>query len=174
MCSDGSNAALPALGFPIRESTDQRLFSASPWLIAAVHALHRLRMPRHPPCALTILTVIIAISHVDPRSHEAIDDQCVVGARRRLIAKWRRAEITVQFSKIAEEAVARVSHDGLSKLNSMLGGRRSSRAPGLVWVAAQVRSTYPGEPGVSRPIIPRKTKSRERRQERFRSGPPTR
>src|SRR3981189_735217 len=58
MCSTGDNAALPALGFPIRESTGQRLLSASPWLIAAVHALHRLLVPRHPPCALTILTVI--------------------------------------------------------------------------------------------------------------------
>src|SRR5438309_10957233 len=58
MCSTGDNAALPALGFPIRESTGQRLFSASPWLIAAVHALLRLLVPRHPPCALTILTVI--------------------------------------------------------------------------------------------------------------------
>ena len=58
MYSGRGNAALPALGFPIRESTGQRLFSASPWLIAAVHALHRLLVPRHPPCALTILTVI--------------------------------------------------------------------------------------------------------------------
>src|ERR1700756_48417 len=58
MCSAGDNAALPALGFPIRESTGQWLFSASPWLIAAVHALLRLLVPRHPPCALTILTVI--------------------------------------------------------------------------------------------------------------------
>src|SRR2546421_6437376 len=58
MCSAGDSAALPALGFPIRESTGQRLFSASPWLIAAVHALLRLLVPRHPPCALNILTVI--------------------------------------------------------------------------------------------------------------------
>ena len=56
--SAGGNAALPALGFPIRESTGQRLFNASPWLIAVVHALLRLLVPRHPPCALTILTVI--------------------------------------------------------------------------------------------------------------------
>src|SRR5687768_12377947 len=58
MYSACGNAALPALGFPIRESTDHKLFSASPWLIAAVHALHRLLVPRHPPCALLILTVI--------------------------------------------------------------------------------------------------------------------
>src|SRR5579863_7087857 len=61
MCSAGDSAALPALGFPIRESAGQRPFSASPRLIAAVHALHRLLVPRHPPCALTILTVIIRV-----------------------------------------------------------------------------------------------------------------
>src|SRR3954464_3907877 len=58
MYSAWGNAALPALGFPIRASADHRLFSASPRLIAAVHALHRLLVPRHPPCALPILTVI--------------------------------------------------------------------------------------------------------------------
>src|SRR5262245_15081242 len=58
MDSARRSAALPALGFPIRESTDHRLFSVSPWLIAAVHALLRLLVPRHPPCALLILTVI--------------------------------------------------------------------------------------------------------------------
>ena len=51
------NAALPALGFPIRRSAGQRLFSASPRLIAAVHVLLRLLVPRHPPCALSLLTV---------------------------------------------------------------------------------------------------------------------
>jgi hypothetical protein len=58
MCSTRDNAALPALGLPIRESAGHWPFSASPRLIAAVHALHRLLVPRHPPCALTILTVI--------------------------------------------------------------------------------------------------------------------
>ncbi len=40
------------MGCPIRKSPDQRLFGTSPELIAAYHALHRLREPRHPPCAL--------------------------------------------------------------------------------------------------------------------------
>src|SRR4029450_12508218 len=57
MYSALGDAALPAPGYPIRRSTGQRLFSASPWLIAAVHVLLRLLVPRHPPCALTILTV---------------------------------------------------------------------------------------------------------------------
>src|SRR3954471_7984265 len=58
MYSACGSAVLLALGFPIRESANHRLFSASPRLIAAVHALHRLLVPRHPPCALPILTVI--------------------------------------------------------------------------------------------------------------------
>src|SRR6201995_1772980 len=39
-------------GFPIRTSSDQRLVDSSPRHIAASHVLHRLLMPRHPPCAL--------------------------------------------------------------------------------------------------------------------------
>src|SRR5579862_5363663 len=58
MCSAWDDAALPAPGFPIRASAGHWLFSASPRLIAAVHALLRLLVPRHPPCALNILTVI--------------------------------------------------------------------------------------------------------------------
>src|SRR5918999_6071171 len=58
MDSDRDDAALPAPGFPIRESTGQSLFSDSPRLFAAVHALLRLLVPRHPPYALSILTVI--------------------------------------------------------------------------------------------------------------------
>ena len=49
--------ALPRVGFPIRKSSDQSLFSSSPRLIAAVHVLHRLLVPRHPPCALILLSV---------------------------------------------------------------------------------------------------------------------
>jgi hypothetical protein len=64
MCSECDDAALPAPGSPIRESTGHRPFNASPWLIAVVHALHRLLVPRHPPCALTILTVINSFSSV--------------------------------------------------------------------------------------------------------------
>ena len=54
--SAGDDQTLLWPGFPIRKSAGQRLFSASPRLIAAVHVLHRLLVPRHPPCALSILT----------------------------------------------------------------------------------------------------------------------
>ena len=40
------------LGFPIRKSSDQSSVDSSPRHIAASHVLHRLSMPRHPPCAL--------------------------------------------------------------------------------------------------------------------------
>ena len=56
MYSPADDAALPTPGFPIRRSAGQRLFSASPRLIAAVHVLLRLLTPRHPPRALNILT----------------------------------------------------------------------------------------------------------------------
>ena len=46
-----------APGFPIRRSPDQRLLSTSPKLIAASHVLHRLCAPRHPPSALSSLTI---------------------------------------------------------------------------------------------------------------------
>ena len=45
-------------GFPIRKSSNQRPVIGSPRLIADSHVLHRLLMPRHPPCALNNLHTI--------------------------------------------------------------------------------------------------------------------
>ena len=39
-------------GYPIRTSSDPRSVDNSPRHIAASHVLHRLPVPRHPPCAL--------------------------------------------------------------------------------------------------------------------------
>jgi hypothetical protein len=44
------------LGFPIRTPSDHSSVDNSPRTIAASHVLHRLLMPRHPPCALNYLT----------------------------------------------------------------------------------------------------------------------
>jgi hypothetical protein len=114
MCSASGNAALPALGFPIRKSADQWLFSASPRLIAAVHVLHRLLVPRHPPCALTILTVIfngysLAAVPGDTRLHWLL---CSFqgpqrGERTRRVGQGHLGPLT------------RADGAGLSKLNSM-------------------------------------------------------
>src|SRR5215218_6018369 len=133
MDSACGNAALPALGFPIRESTDHRLFSAYPWLIAAVHALHRLLVPRHPPCALHILTVITR------------------STRRRARGDTRYIGKNCTVFKDRARASAGLAA-GLSKLNSMRGSRPKARAQRHPADSAggheQVRSTLLG-PGRS-------------------------
>ena len=120
MCSAGDNAALPALGFPIRESAGHRLFSASPRLIAAVHALHRLLVPRHPPRALTILTVIEPKWFGDTRCW--CDRDCsrslwllcsFQGSPEAYARRWRRPYRGMRGGHPARA--------GLSKLNSMPG-----------------------------------------------------
>src|SRR5918996_2867285 len=134
MYSARDDTALPVPGFPIRVSAGQRLFSTSPRLIAAVHALLRLLMPRHPPCALTILTVIV--------------DRPAVAARGRLTPAYngdlyRRPASKLalrRFRCLANCAVFKVrrgrnrgdSPAGLSKLSSAsrVRARRTGSRPG--------------------------------------------
>src|SRR5689334_8839842 len=52
MCSGRGDGQLRPPGFPIRKSPDQCLVADSPGLIAGSNVLHRLLVPRHPPCAL--------------------------------------------------------------------------------------------------------------------------
>ena len=44
-------------GFPHSDIPGSKLVCSSPRLIAAYHVLHRLLVPRHPPCALSSLTL---------------------------------------------------------------------------------------------------------------------
>src|SRR5246127_2897160 len=53
----GPYGGFAAVGFPIRRSPDITPVCGSPELIAACHVLHRLFLPRHPPCALSSLTI---------------------------------------------------------------------------------------------------------------------
>ena len=39
-------------GFPHSDIHGSKVICTSPWLFAAYHVLHRLSVPRHPPCAL--------------------------------------------------------------------------------------------------------------------------
>src|SRR3984885_8860 len=55
MCSGGGDEQLRLTGFPIRKPPDQSLVADSPGLIAGSFVLHRLLVPRHPPCALNNL-----------------------------------------------------------------------------------------------------------------------
>ena len=61
------------VGFPIRRSPDITPVCGSPELIAACHVLHRLFLPRHPPCALSSLTIELTpssreLNHFSPCS----------------------------------------------------------------------------------------------------------
>lgn len=53
-------------GFPIRTSSDHSSVGSSPRLIAASHVLHRLPVPRHPPCALTHLHTQLGRTRIAP------------------------------------------------------------------------------------------------------------
>ena len=155
MCSAGDSAALPALGFPIRASAGQRLFSASPRLIAAVHALHRLLVPRHPPCALTILTVIEPNGSVIPvrdrlRRSRTFCGYCAVfkDRRRRTLAVGGARSRHARWTPGSRRSLKAQQHAGhptpRSRMDATSGagparfGRRArpaGRSGGPEWVA---------------------------------------
>jgi hypothetical protein len=60
MRSGRGDGQLRPPGFPIRTSSDQSLVADSPRLIAGSNVLHRLLVPRHPPCALKNLAIYSA------------------------------------------------------------------------------------------------------------------
>ena len=53
-------------GFPHSDISGSLDICSSPKLFAAYHVFHRLLVPRHPPCALTTLTVAGTIGSLDP------------------------------------------------------------------------------------------------------------
>src|SRR4051812_7311846 len=59
MYSDVSDCVLPQPGFPIRTPPDQSLLTAPRGSFVVRHVLHRLLVPRHPPCALSSLTTML-------------------------------------------------------------------------------------------------------------------
>src|SRR3954468_21765347 len=64
MCSSVGDRTCLLPGFPIRKSSDQSSVDSSPRLIAASYVLHRLLVPRHPPCALNNLATKMLASTV--------------------------------------------------------------------------------------------------------------
>src|SRR5204862_8296304 len=113
MCSARDNVALPTLGFPIRVSAGHWLFSASPRLIAAVHALHRLQVPRHPPCALPILTVFRRDILTGCRVEGGLRDHSVILVRTALCEAALRWHECAVF-KVREEKTRVQVLDGRS------------------------------------------------------------
>src|SRR5215213_1340977 len=64
MCSGMGDRTCLLPGFPIRKSSDHSSVGSSPRLIAASYVLHRLLVPRHPPCALNNLATKMLASTV--------------------------------------------------------------------------------------------------------------
>src|ERR671910_1555433 len=56
MSSGGGDGTWLPPGFPIRKPPDLSSVASSPGFIAGSNVLHRLLVPRHPPCALNNLT----------------------------------------------------------------------------------------------------------------------
>ena len=55
-------AEVSSAGFPHSDTSGSMAICASPELFAAYHVLLRLLVPRHPPCALSCLTITIPIA----------------------------------------------------------------------------------------------------------------
>src|ERR1041385_4174834 len=64
MNSEAGDTTQLVPGFPIRTPWDHSSVDSSPRPIAASHVLHRLLVPRHPPCALSNLTTKMLASTV--------------------------------------------------------------------------------------------------------------
>ena len=139
MYSGRSTRALPRVGFPIRKSSDQRMVSSFPRLIAAAHVLHRLLAPRHPPCALVLLI-------------------------RKNTFYCRYGVFKVRVSRSPTRRTARRWH-GLSKLNSVTWLPRAGIEVDVVpgepeypdgRIDSEGHRTGPTPTGVRAPVFPRK------------------
>ena len=58
---------MTSAGFPHSDIHGSTLASSSPWLFAGSRVLHRLLVPRHPPCALSTLTLRARRLPPDPK-----------------------------------------------------------------------------------------------------------
>src|SRR3954453_3190085 len=79
-------------GSPIRKSSDQRSVDSSPRLIAASYVLHRLLVPRHPPCALKNLATQKSHPSTPGRTSMSGPTQTLLLQSQKMLAS------TVQFS----------------------------------------------------------------------------
>ena len=81
-------------GFPIRTSPDHCVLARSPRLFAGSYVLHRLLLPRHPPCALNCLITKVA-PHLPSHAQGASTARHVVypSIPNRIFKelKWRRS-----------------------------------------------------------------------------------
>ena len=124
--------ALTVMGFPIRKSPDQRMFSSSPKLIAAYHVLLRRLAPRHPPSALIRLATIFVTSYcfyalvILLRSLlDAMDFQRFSANLLRLTTTHLTANKLKMHPRQSRSVSLMVEDSGIEPLTSCVQGRRS-------------------------------------------------
>src|ERR671910_2597666 len=90
MSSGGGDGTWLPPGFPIRKPPDLSSVASSPGFIAGSNVLHRLLVPRHPPCALNNLTTKMKMlaSTVQFSRYER-DCSALLRRRRRLLAPFK-------------------------------------------------------------------------------------
>ena len=76
-------------GLPHSEISGSKPVSSSPKLIAAFRVLHRLLVPRHPPSALSSLTISLFTTKLALNATQAFRANLVV---KRLMVKLLRAD----------------------------------------------------------------------------------
>src|SRR5580765_7030218 len=74
-------------GFPHSDIPGSKTVCVSPRLIAAYHVLHRLLVPRHPPCTLSSLTGFSKVLQlcIPSVSYSVVNER----SRRRSVARHR-------------------------------------------------------------------------------------
>src|SRR6266571_7583316 len=81
MYSAGCEAGITGSGFPHSDIPGSKPACGSPRLIAACHVLHRLLAPRHPPYALSSLTIKLTQS-ADAMKHRCPEERSDEGPLR--------------------------------------------------------------------------------------------
>ena len=115
-------------GFPHSDIHGSKLESSSPWLFAGFRVLHRLLMPRHPPCALCSLTCMRAFGRAGPVNHSRTD-----GSSSRFLTSPRTLQLPFTAWLLSQTATLEShprSGEAAKDLDSFVVRRSQTRRPG--------------------------------------------
>src|SRR6266850_4710614 len=147
------------VGFPHSDIPGSKPVCGSPRLIAAYHVLHRLLVPRHPPCALSSLTGISKVHSLrfPSVSYSVVKDRIATDravtsaiASRRSIAHKIYRLVEYEFDEPSLDSGGdsgartrnlRLAKPALSQLSYIPGSRVVSRPARAWW--AWVDSNHP-------------------------------
>ena len=98
-------------GFPHSDIPGSKSVCDSPRLIAAYHVLHRLLVPRHPPCALSSLTGNTKVLHLwlTHVSYSVVKEQSRRAWRRVRLREWSSSDIRASRTPYGPPRTQRVS-----------------------------------------------------------------